>query len=102
MQTTSHRPMRTVNLDAKRWLPQREYSKQDQFLMKRGSRTRKLLGFLRETRHELISRDSRWSLLQAYDADAVELSVGDPRWQMVLVKLGTTEPALLSATFAPV
>jgi hypothetical protein len=38
----------------KRWHPQREYSKQEQFLMKRLTRTRKLFGFLREGRHELF------------------------------------------------
>ena len=38
----------------KRWHPQRDYSKQEQFLMKRLTQTRKLFGFLRETRHELF------------------------------------------------
>ena len=88
--------------------------------MKRLARTRKLFGFLRETRHELFDdafqaelesmyrqsgagKDPKppallamVMLLQAYhgisDAEAVELSVVDLRWQMVLDRLGTTEP----------
>jgi hypothetical protein len=40
-----------------RWQPQQAYSKQEQFLMKRLTRTRKLFGFLREFRHELFGDD---------------------------------------------
>lgn len=108
-------------MEIKRWHPQREYSRQEQFLMKRLTRTRKLFGFLREERHELFDdafqselesmyRQSGAGkeplspallamvvLLQAYhgisDAEAVELSVVDLRWQMVLDRLGSTEPA---------
>jgi hypothetical protein len=104
-----------------RWQPKREYSKQEQFLMKRLTRTRRLFGFLRELRHELFDDEFQAQLesmyrssgagkpphppallamvvlLQAYhgisDAEAVELSVVDLRWQMVLDRLGSTEPA---------
>jgi hypothetical protein len=89
--------------------------------MKRLTRTRKLFGFLRELRHELFDDNFQAELesmyresgagrpalppamlamvvlLQAYhgisDAEAVELSVVDLRWQMVLDRLGATEPA---------
>lgn len=104
-----------------RWQPKQAYSKQEQFLLKRLTRTRKLFGFLRELRHELFDESFQTelesmyrrsgagrpphppallamaTLLQAYhgisDAEAVELSVVDLRWQMVLDRLGATEPA---------
>ncbi len=89
--------------------------------MKRLVRTGKLFGFLREHRHELFDeafqaeletayRDSGAGrepvppalmamaiLLQGYegasDAKAVEMTVVDLRWQMVLDRLGSTETA---------
>src|SRR2546426_9486958 len=89
------------------WSPRQELSRQEQFLMKRLDRTRKLFGFLRAHRHELFDeqfekelesmyRDSGAGkepnppammamalLLQSYvgasDAEAVELTVGDLR-----------------------
>lgn len=104
-----------------RWNPSSTYSRQEQFLMKRLSRTRKLLGFLREHRRELFDdafqaelesmyRESgagkppvapalmaMATLMQAYDglsdADTVEMTVCDLRWQMVLDRLGSSEPA---------
>jgi hypothetical protein len=104
-----------------RWCPTKEPSRQEQFLLKRLHRTRKLFGFLREHRHELFDdafqdeletmyRKSGAGrtpnppalmamavLLQGYlgasDAEAVELSVVDLRWQMVLGCLGAQEPA---------
>jgi len=104
-----------------RWTPRRELTKQEQWLMKRLVRTGKLFGFLREHRHELfdeafqaelegVYRDSGAGrapvppalmamaiLLQAYegasDAKAVEMTVVDLRWQMVLDRLGETETA---------
>src|SRR5256712_4201412 len=103
------------------WSPRQELSRQEQFLMKRLDRTRKLFGFLRAHRHELFDeqfekeldsmyRDSGAGkepnppammamalLLQSYvgasDAEAVELTVVDLRWQMVLDRLGAAEPA---------
>jgi hypothetical protein len=105
----------------KRWQPSTTMTRQEQFLMKRLTRTRKLFGFLRLHRHELFDdefqaelesmyRDTgagrepvppamlaMVALLQGYhgisDAEAVEMSVVDLRWQLVLDVLGATEPA---------
>lgn len=103
-----------------RWIPESKPSRREQFLLKRLVRTKKLFAFLREHRHELFDdafqqelatmyRDTGEGktplppallamvvLLQAYtgasDADAVELSIVDARWQMVLGVLGCDEP----------
>ena len=104
-----------------RWNPKAELSRQEQFLLKRLTRTRKLFAFLRERRSELFDdgfqaeletmyRDTGAGiepkppammamamLLQGYvgasDAEAVELTIVDLRWQMVLGCLGAQEPA---------
>ncbi len=104
-----------------RWHPSTTFTRQEQFLMKRLTRTRKLFGFLRVHRHELFDdafqdelesmyRDTGAGkeavapallamvvLLQGYqgisDAEAVEMTVVDLRWQLVLDVLGATEPA---------
>jgi Transposase DDE domain/Transposase domain (DUF772) len=104
-----------------RWNPRQTYTKQEEWLMRRLGRTRKLFAFLRAHRHELFDeafqselesmyRDTgagkapvppallaMVTLLQAYlrvsDAEAVELSVVDLRWQLVLDCLGATEAA---------
>jgi len=104
-----------------RWKPSTTYTRQEQFLMKRLVRTRKLFGFLRAHRHELFDdafeaeleamyrgsgagKDpvppallAMATLLQAYhgmsDAEAVEMTVVDLRWQLVLDRLGAGEPA---------
>lgn len=104
-----------------RWIPEGKTSKREQLLLKRLGRTKKLFAFLREHRLELFDdvfqdelatmyRDTGEGktpvapallamvvLLQAYtgasDAEAVELSVVDARWQMVLGVLGSDEPA---------
>src|SRR5258706_13986137 len=104
-----------------RWSPRVELTKQEQMLMKRLTRVRALFGFLRQHRHELFDeafqdelasmyRDTGAGkdpkppamlamalLLQAYvgasDAEAVELTVVDLRWQMVLDCFGTQDPA---------
>jgi len=104
-----------------RWTPSRTYTKQEQLLLGRLKRKRALYAFLRNHRHELFDekfqeelesmyRDSGAGkppkppalmamvlLLQGYsgasDGDAVELSVVDLRWQMVLDRLGADEPA---------
>jgi hypothetical protein len=104
----------------KRWTPPVELSAQEKMLMKRLTRVRTLFGFLREHRHELIDdvfqeqlegmyRDTGAGepphppgllcmvvLLQGYvgasDAEAVELSLVDLRWQMVLDCLGAAKP----------
>ncbi len=103
-----------------RWTPRQTYTKQEEFLMRRLGRTRKLFAFLRAQRHELFDdafqdelegmyRETgagkapvppallaMVTLLQAYlgssDAEAVELSVVDLRWQLVLDCLGATQP----------
>ena len=103
-----------------RWDPKRETTKQEEVLLKRLHRTRKLFGFLRRHRHELFDQKFQAELeamyrgtgagqepvppgllamvvlLQSYtgvsDAEAVELAVVDLRWQMVLGCLGEAEP----------
>jgi len=103
-----------------RWNPKRETTKQEEFLLKRLHRTRKLFGFLRRHRHELFDQKFQAELeamyrgtgagqepvspgllamvvlLQSYtgvsDAEAVELAVVDLRWQMVLGCLGEEKP----------
>jgi hypothetical protein len=110
-----------VTMSLPKWTPSTTYTRQEQFLIKRLTRTRKLLGFLREHRHELFddafqtelesmyrssgagkepvppAQMAMALLLQAYhgmsDAEAVEMTVVDLRWQMVLDRLGATEPA---------
>ena len=103
-----------------RWNPPVELTAQEEMLLKRLNRVRPLFGFLRRHRHELfddsfqekleeVYRDTGAGeephppallcmvvLLQGYvgasDAEAVELSVVDLRWQMVLSCLGATTP----------
>lgn len=103
------------------WQPREELSRQEQALMKRLDRVRKLLGFLRVHRRRLFDdafqdelatmyRDTGAGkspvppalmamamLVQAYlgvsDAELVELTVVDLRVQMVLDRLGADAPA---------
>ena len=110
-----------VAVSIPRWNPKDEPSKREQMLLKRLGRTKKLFAFLREHRRELFDdafQDELAAmyrntgsgkvpvapallamviLLQAYtgssDAEAVELTVVDARWQMVLGVLGSDEPA---------
>ncbi|HET9620286.1 MAG TPA: IS1182 family transposase [Kofleriaceae bacterium] len=109
-----------------RWNPRTSYAKQEERLLGRLRRTKKLYAFLRDHRHELFDeafqdelagmyrdtgagKDARPPallamalLLQAYegasDAEAVELTVVDLRWQMVLDRLGCEEPAFAQGT----
>lgn len=104
----------------KRWSPSQIISRQEQFILKRLKRNGKLYAFLRQHRDQLFDdafqleletmyRDTGAGvdahppalmamvlLLQSYagasDATAVELSLLDLRWQMVLDCLGSTEP----------
>ena len=104
-----------------RWNPRREPTRQEEFLLRRLDRVRKLLGFLRMFRHLLFDdafqaklaamyRDTGAGkparppalmamacLVQGYlgvsDAEMVELTVVDLRVQMVLDRLGEVEPA---------
>jgi len=103
-----------------RWSPPVDLTPQEKMLMKRLTRVRTLFGFLRLHRHELFddafqerlegmyratgageephapARLCMVILLQGYvgasDAEAVELSLVDLRWQMVLHCLGATTP----------
>jgi hypothetical protein len=103
-----------------RWHPKQEATRQEQFILKRLEKKRKLFGFLRRHRHELFDDEFQAELesmyrdtgagsepvppaqlamallLQGYlglsDADAVDATVLDLRWQLVLGCLGTTEP----------
>ena len=102
-----------------RWAPRPEVTKREAFLLKRLERTKKLFRFLREHRLELFDdafqdelatmyRDTEEGkeavppaqlamaiLLQAYtgssDAEAIENTVVDARWRMVLGVLGPDE-----------
>ena len=104
-----------------RWRPSATVTRQEQFILKRLEKRRKLFAFLRRHRHEIFDdafqaelesmyRDTGAGkdpvppallamalVLQGYlgmsDFDAVEASVFDARWQMVLGRLGETEPA---------
>ncbi len=104
-----------------RWEPRQSYTKQEELLLGRLRRTRKLFAFLRDHRHELFDaqfqaeletmyRDTgagkdavapallaMASLLQGYlqmsDAETVEMTVVDLRWQMVLDRLGQQKAA---------
>jgi len=109
-----------------RWRPRESFTKQEEALLRRLRRTRKLFAFLRDHRHELFDdgfqaelesmyRDTgagatpvppallaMATLLQSYhgvsDAEAVELTVVDLRWQMVLDRLGNAEAAFAQDT----
>jgi hypothetical protein len=110
-----------------RWNPSQTVTRQEEYLLKRLGRTRKLFGFLRRHRHELFDDAFQAELetmyrasgagkepkppalmamamlLQGYvgasDAEAVELTVVDLRWQMVLGRLGEDEPAFSQGSF---
>ena len=104
-----------------RWKPPVAPTRQEQFLLKRLGRVRKLLGFLRWHRHELFDEAFQDELASMYrstgagkdalppammamamlvqgylgisDAEMVELTVVDLRVQMVLGCLGAEDPA---------
>lgn len=102
-----------------RWKPPRSISAQEKYVLKRCHKKRRLFAFLRENRLEIFDDALQAELeemyrgagkealcpammataliLQGYlgvsDADAVELSVVDLRWQMVLGRLGEEKPA---------
>lgn len=104
----------------KRWTPPVELTESEQLVMSRLTRVRALFGFLRLHRHELFDDEFQEQLeamyrntgagdpplppalmctailLQGYvgasDAEAVELSVMDRRWQLVLDCLDCSSP----------
>jgi hypothetical protein len=110
-----------------RWNPREELTKREQLLQKRGKVVKKLFAFLREQRRVIFSdtfqdelatmyRDTGEGvapiapaimamavLLQAYvqssDAETVELTILDLRWQMVLDCLGSEEPLFSQGAF---
>ncbi len=110
-----------------RWNPPVPLTRQEKMIVKHLKRTRKLYVFLREHRHEVFDDDLQRELeaayrdtgagkdpippammaiatiIQAYervsDAQAVQLSVVDLRWQMVLGTLGSAEPAFSQGAF---
>jgi DDE family transposase/transposase-like protein DUF772 len=109
-----------------RWRPRQSYTKQEEVLLRRLRKGRKLFAFLRDYRHELFDDafqaelESMYRgtgagkdptapallamaiLLQAYggesDFEAVELTVMDLRWQMVLDRLGKDDAAFAQDT----
>jgi hypothetical protein len=109
-----------------RWTPKAETTKQEERLLKRVSKTRRLFGFLRLYRAELFNESFQAELasmyrdtgegqqpvapallamallLQAYagvsDAVAVDLTDVDLRWQLVLGTLGSEGAAFSQAT----
>ena len=104
-----------------RWNPPVEPTRREKMILKRLQRTRKLFAFLRLHRHELFDEAFQTELEQMYrqtgqgtpplppaklcmvlllqgylrisDAEAVEMTILDLRWQMVLDCLGAEEPA---------
>ena len=104
----------------KRWNPRQELSKKEKLLLKRLKRTRKLFAFLRLYRDKIFDDGYQAELEQMYrqtgageephppammcmalllqgymgvsDAEAIELTIVDARWQMVLDCLGAEEP----------
>ena len=108
-------------MTALRWEPRDALTGQERMLLKTVKRTKKLFGFLRLHRSELFDDAFQAELAEAYrqtgagkdpkppafmamvvllqaytgasDAEAVQQSVVDLRWQMVLDVLGATQPA---------
>ena len=108
------------------WNPPIALSAEEQTIAARTRKARKFFVFLRECRHELLDADLQntltesyradsgghepvevgllalATLLQAYchvgDRDAVELTVMDKRWQMVLDCLGAEQPPFSQGT----
>jgi hypothetical protein len=110
----------------KRWTPRQDYTRQEDRLLRRLRKTRKLFAFLRDHRQQLFDDAFQAELegmyrstgagkdptppallamvvlLQSYqgtsDAEAVDLTVMDLRWQMVLDRLGSEEAAFGQGT----
>src|SRR2546421_5518187 len=108
------------------WNPPIALTPEEQKIVIRTRKTRKFFVFLRERRHELLDADFQHTLAQSYsaepggkapveagllalatllqaychvgDRDAVELTVMDKRWQMVLDCLGAEQPPFSQST----
>ena len=104
-----------------RWNPSKEITPQEKFILNRCKKTRKLFSFLREVRSQLFDDETQDKLAKMYrdtgagkkplcpammamaliiqgylrvsDGEAIELTVVDLRWQMVLDRIGETHPA---------
>jgi Transposase DDE domain len=108
------------------WNPPIALTPEEQKIVARTRKMRKFFVFLRERRHELLDADLQHTLAQSYsaapggkapvaaglltlatllqayghvgDRDAVELTVMDKRWQMVLDCLGAEQPPFSQGT----
>jgi hypothetical protein len=108
------------------WNPPIALTREEQKIAARTRKTRKFFVFLRERRHELLDADFQNTLAQSYspeptgkapvevgllalalllqaychvsDRDAVELTVMDKRWQMVLDCVGAEQPPFSQGT----
>ena len=108
------------------WNPPIALTPEEQKIVARTRKTRKFFVFLRERRHEILDADFQNTLAQSYstepggktpveagrlalatllqaycnvgDRDAVELTVMDKRWQMVLDCLGAEQPPFSQST----
>ena len=108
------------------WNPPIALTPEEQKIVARTRKTRKFFVFLRERRHELLDADFQHTLAQSYstepggkapveagllalatllqayckvgDRDAVDLTVMDKRWQMVLDCLGAEQPPFSQST----
>jgi hypothetical protein len=108
------------------WNPPIALTPEEQKIVARTRKTRKFFVFLRERRHELLDADFQQTLAQSYsaepggkapvepgmlalatllqaychvgDRDAVELTVMDKRWQLVLDCLGAEQPPFSQST----
>lgn len=114
-------------MEIRSWNPRQESTKEEEYLLKRLKRNKKLFAFLRENRQELFDEEFQAELASMYretgagkepvtpalmamavllqeyagvsDAEAVELTVMDKRWQLVLDRLGETSPAFSQGAF---
>src|SRR5712691_4621247 len=108
------------------WNPPIALTSEEQKIAARTRKTRKFFVFLREHRHEILDADFQHMLAQSYrqepggqepvdagllalatllqaychvgDRDAVELTVMDKRWQLVLACLGAAQPPCSQGT----
>lgn len=109
-----------------RWKPSTKISRKEEYILKRCRKKRRLFSFLREHRDQIFNDSVQRELedmyretgagkepicpalmamaliLQGYlkvsDADAVELTVVDLRWQMVLDRIGEKKPPFSQGT----
>ena len=74
-----------------RWHPSKTLSRQEQFLMKRLSRTRKLFGFLREHRHELFDDAFQAELESMYRDTGAGKDAKPPAFMAMVILLQSYE-----------